>query len=313
MLQIKKKKNKSYMCCTNCGKKGHEHKMCKEAITSNGIIVIKFDRNINKKELFINNNKNTEINISGIRANDMKDIEFFSRIKDDISFMMLRRKHNLGYIEFIRGRYKPDNYDGVIFLFQQMNTEEIKRISKLTFDELWDEFWGDGEKKHLFEQEYLRSKEKFNILKENKIGIGLDFYTTNVKPTWDQAEWGFPKGRRNKNEDNLECAIREFQEETGFKKSDIVLVENIEPLVEEFIGTNGIKYKHIYYIAISTNDKEPSIDANDLLQSSEVGAIEYVTYDAALKLIRPYHTARRNLITKLYNYVLNKLMTESNG
>lgn len=314
---IKRKKiNKPYIYCTNCGKKGHEYKICKEPIISIGIILIKFDKEV--KNVLSKKPKdvidiNSSSNMVGITVNDSSDLNVFSRIKDSICFLMIQRKHTLGYIEFIRGRYKPDNFDGIIFLFQQMTKEEIDKIAVHSFNELWDNFWGDNDRKQLFGQEYSKSAEKFQILKENRIELGLEYYTKNVKPSWCQSEWGFPKGRRNKNEDNLECAIREFQEESGFKKSDIALVDGIEPLVEDFIGTNGVRYKHIYYIATATNNRMPKVDKNDFVQNSEVGAIEYVTYDTALKIIRPYHTARKNLLTKLYNYIVNKIIYEANG
>ena len=32
---------------------------------------------------------------------------------------------------------------------------------------------------------------------------------------WSDTEWGFPKGRRNYQEDDRKCALREFEEETG--------------------------------------------------------------------------------------------------
>lgn len=310
----RKKNNKPYIYCTNCGKKGHEYKICKEPIISIGIILLKFDKDV-KNVLTKRPTTPVDINSSnsmvGIMVNDTNDLNTFSKIKDSISFLMIQRKHTLGYIEFIRGRYKPDNFDGIIFLFQQMTKEEIDKIAVSSFSELWDDFWGSSDRKQMFGQEYIKSSEKFYILKDNKIDLGLEYYTKNVKPTWRQSEWGFPKGRRNKNEDNLECGIREFQEESGFKKIDISLVDGIEPLVEDFIGTNGIRYKHIYYIATATNNRIPIVDKNDFIQNSEVGAIEYVSYDTALKIIRPYHTARKNLLTKLYNYVINKIMCDT--
>ena len=36
--------------------------------------------------------------------------------------------------------------------------------------------------------------------------------------TWLEPEWGYPKGRRNYQEKDLHCALREFEEETGYPK-----------------------------------------------------------------------------------------------
>lgn len=298
--------------CTNCGKKGHDYKNCTEPTTSLGIILIKFDGEIENNDLKIPTDEKITILMNGIRANDQKDIILFSKINYSIKFLMIRRKHTLGYIEFIRGRYKPDNLDGIIFLFQQMTKNEIEKIGKYSFEELWEDFWGNSEKKNILEQEYNKSKEKFYLLKNNKTELGLSFYVDNVKPSWNEAEWGFPKGRRNKNESNLECAKREFEEESGLKEDDYYVLESIEPLIEEFIGTNGIKYKHIYYIAIAQNNKSPRIDQDNMTQNIEIGGIDYFTYYDGIKLIRPHHIARKNILTKLYNFILNNIIVNRN-
>lgn len=302
---MKRLRNNNILC-TNCSRKGHDYKNCDEPITSLGIILLKFDGDLCNFNLNISNK--TNIYMSGIRANDYKDIELFSKINCNVKFLMIRRKHTLGYIEFIRGRYKPDNVDGIIFLFQQMTKNEIDKIGKLTFDELWDDFWGNSNKKITLEQEFIKSKAQFNMLKNKETELDLLFYVYCVKPSWNEAEWGFPKGRRNKNESDLECAKREFEEETGFKSNDYEVVNNIEPLVEEFIGTNGINYRHIYYIAIAKTDKIPRIDENNMTQNIEIGGIDYFTYYDGVKLIRTHHIARKNLLTKLYNFILNHII-----
>jgi 8-oxo-dGTP pyrophosphatase MutT (NUDIX family) len=33
--------------------------------------------------------------------------------------------------------------------------------------------------------------------------------------SWEEPEWGFPKGRRDTQESDWVCALREFKEETG--------------------------------------------------------------------------------------------------
>ena len=55
-----------------------------------------------------------------------------------------------------------------------------------------------------------------------------EFYTlndlieeSNHYDNWIEAEWGFPKGRRNYQETDFECALREFSEETGYSIKNI--------------------------------------------------------------------------------------------
>ncbi|ARF09232.1 NUDIX hydrolase [Catovirus CTV1] len=305
------RKTKNNLYCTNCGKRGHDYKNCGDPVTSLGIILLKFDGILNNNHFVLEGNNNI-VASSGIRANDNRDLNLYSEIKYDVKFLMIRRKHTLGYIEFIRGRYKTDNFDGIIFLFQQMTKSEIEKIGKFSFDELWNDFWGKSEKKKNMEHEYIKSKEKFNMLKNDKTPLGLSFYVLNVKPGLNEGEWGFPKGRRNRNESDIECAKREFQEETGMNSDDYSVINSLEPLTEEFIGTNGVKYRHIYFIAKAENDKQPKVDENNVIQNTEVGGIDYFTYFDGIRLIRHHHIHRKNMLTRLYNFIMNHVIINMN-
>lgn len=312
--------------CINCDETGHSSKNCTVPITSYGIILLSFDINEKLKKNITNNfrnNENSKINskiddsINGISINGSNDIELFCALKNSIRFLLIRRKHTLGFLEFIRGRYSIDNVDGIIFLFKQMTPEEIKKISVSTFDELWCDVWGnkgEGNKMQTYQNEYLTSREKFNKLKNDASTLNLNFYTENVVPVWNYAEWGFPKGRRNMKEKNVDCAIREFKEESGLNgNNDFILLDGIDPIEETLIGTNGINYRHIYYLAVSNSQKIPKIDPQNNIQMDEIGDIKYMSYEDSIKVIRSHHTERQKIITQIYIYFINYLITAINS
>jgi 8-oxo-dGTP pyrophosphatase MutT (NUDIX family) len=307
--------NKKISYCNNCGKNNHEYKDCHDPITSYGIILVDFKDNIKEYKKYFNNQNEINLNNinNGIKINSHSDIEIFSQISESIVFLMIQRKHTLGYIEFIRGRYKIDNIDGIIHLFQQMTQNEINLISNNTFDNLWNYLWGNKTRNNSFQIEYEKAKEKFNILK-NEEDIGINFYTKNVTPIWKECEWGFPKGRRSKQETNLICAKREFEEETDYNSSDYKILDYILPLVEDFVGTNGVKYRHVYYIGINnkTNIQNIKININNQHQKNEIGNISFVSYNDSIKLIRPYHVAKKNVLTIVYNYVIEHIIQNMN-
>ena len=127
MYEIDKKKvYKLNKFCGNCGKSGHVYKNCNDPITSYGIITIKINNILETDLLSLNtmfSSKNINIaNISGI--NYTKNINKFKYYSDKIKFLLIRRKHTLGYTEFVRGHYKTDNIDGIIYLFKQMINEQ---------------------------------------------------------------------------------------------------------------------------------------------------------------------------------------------
>ena len=90
----------------------------------------------------------------------------------------------------------------------------------------------------------------------------------------------------NYQEGDLHCALREFNEETGFPKNKLSVMKNVIPFDEIFTGSNFKSYKHLYFISYS-NYKE-----NTNYQKSEVSKIKWMTLDEATKAIRPYNLER---------------------
>jgi hypothetical protein len=77
--------------------------------------------------------------------------------------------------------------------------------------------------------------------------------------------------------------------------------------VEEFYGTNGIKYRHVYYVAEHISDKIPKNNVTKS-QDDEIGDIKFMNYETALKCIRSYHVPRKILLEKLFVYYVDRLL-----
>jgi 8-oxo-dGTP pyrophosphatase MutT (NUDIX family) len=261
--------SKNTNVCNNCGKQGHMFHQCKLPITSYGIIT-------------------------------------FRDSSEGLQFLMIRRKDSFGYIDFIRGKYSPYNLKQLLNIIDEMSITEKKRIIEQPFDTLWVEMW--GEVNIQFKSEENISKKKFEMLKEG-ITISDSIYTLKdivemSTTSWNETEWEFPKGRRNQKEKDLDCALREFEEETGILKSKLTVVENILPFEEIFIGSNHKSYKHKYFLALmDTSD----YDTNHLnnFQATEVSKLEWKSIDKCLESIRPYNLEKRELILNI-----NKVLQE---
>lgn len=298
--------------CDNCGCFGHTYKTCKSPICSWGIILVKIFSETFKKENNINDINEFD-ETEGIKLNNFKtDFELITHDMNSIKFLLVRRKYSLGYTEFIRGNYKKDNIDGIIYLFQQMTPEEIKGISIYSFDYLWNEFWnGDNKRKISNTDQYIESKKNFELLQMGKdVELPLSFYIKNVIPSYNTPEWGFPKGRKHRGESDIDCATREFCEETGYLQQDIKILYNVKPIIEDMNGTNGISYKFVYYLSEDMSNNIPHISDNN---SNEIGDIGFFTYDETMQLLRPYHTEKRKIAKNIYMYYLNNILKIHNN
>ena len=125
---------------------------------------------------------------------------------------------------------------------------------------------------------------------------------SNKYTIWSEPEWGFPKGRRNRNENDIDCGVREFSEETGYKINDIKIIENVIPFEEIFMGSNYKSYKHKYYLFYM--DYTDSMKTT-FYDNSEVSKVEWRSIDESLDCIRPYNLEKKKLINNI-NICINQ-------
>ena len=264
------------MDCGNCGKHGHTFRDCKDPVMSFGICAIKF-------------------------------------IDNTPHYLMIRRRDSLAYVEFLRGKYRLDSVHYIETLIQGMTKEERERLQSLPFDKLWENLWF-GQITRQFRNEYENAKRVFETIRHTGDVNGklLIRYIEEVRTEWIDAEWGFPKGRRSMNETETACALREFTEETGIPKKCVNIIKNELPLYEEYIGTNGIPYKQVYFIGICDKETIASHQPNNKVMNREVGNIGWFKYDEAFQKIRETNKEKRAVLKALDSRIksepLNSMM-----
>jgi 8-oxo-dGTP pyrophosphatase MutT (NUDIX family) len=270
---------KENIVCLNCEKYGHNHHQCKIPILSVGIIAFIFTEDNQPK------------------------------------YLMIRRRHTLGFMDFIRGKYSIYNKTYLLNLFKQMTIEEKKLISTKEFLELWNYLWNKENLAEQYRSEYLNSKEKFLTIKCGIINQNDSYNLTSLiemtaNEKWHEPEWGFPKGRKNYNEKDLDGALREFTEETGYNSKYLNIIENIMPFEEVFMGSNYKTYKHRYYL-MKMNSQALNLQQENLnFDKMEVSKIEWKTYEEAIDSIRPYNLEKIRMLTHINNCFKNlKLVT----
>lgn len=246
--------------CRNCGLNGHIYKNCPHPIVSFGIICYKIEKN-------------------------------------EIKYLMIQRKDSLSFMEFVRGKYNIEDSKYIMKLIEYMTDSEKNLLLNNSFDKIWTYTWCQINYlsfKHT--KEYIESKNKFEIIILNyNIKNSLITKNNNIS----EQEWGFPKGRKKLKENDVDCAIREFCEETQLNKDDIKIDTEIIPFQEIFFGTNNILYKHVYYIAkIINDDAEILLDNNCIEQIREIRSLKWFSEKEVLNHIKNHNIERIKIFKK---------------
>ena len=250
--------------CNNCKNKGHNFYTCIHPITSIGIILFRY-------------------NSENIRE-----------------YLMIRRCDSMGYIDYLNGKYNINDKEHIKNLLHEMTDEERYNILNNDFTVIKSKLWGG--------MSYSLSKEKQSQTKHNELKEGITnkngaFYSLGtimgeMTDHWDGPEWGFPKGKHNNvYEEDIDCAIREWKEETGYNPDNISIIQNILPFEEMFIGSDYKSYKHVYYIAYTST----ITDNNPSWKYHEISQMEWKTYQRALTSIRTYNTEKIKVLTNVEN------------
>jgi ADP-ribose pyrophosphatase YjhB (NUDIX family) len=224
----------------------------------------------------------------------------------NLEYLCICRKDSLGYIDFIRGKYSLYNKEYIQNLINEMTEVEKSRLLTEDFGNLWKSLWGSFASLQ-YRSEERQASEKFKQLKRGIIINKLNDNSYNLESlikdcpfSWSTPEWGFPKGKRNYQETDFKCAVREFYEETGFSNEDIDILINVVPYEEIFIGSNLKTYKHKYYIAKFRGDEK-----NGEYQKSEISDMKWFTFEECKKWFRPYNKEKLAMLEKLNTTLTN--------
>ena len=214
----------------------------------------------------------------------------FTIINKEIKYILINKRNTVGFCDLVKGNYIKSNND--LYLNNIINIltyEEVNVLLNNDFETIWKYMWNRNVD-NLSSKIYTTNKDKINKILNYK------------KKYYNETEWEFPKGRKNFQEKELDCAKREFKEETGINKHFIDICFNINPLEEMYIGTNFNYYKHKYYIGF-INSKYINLNT---FQREEVNSIDLFSYKECNQKIRNYHKSKKECLF-ICNHILNNL------
>ena len=266
--------------CGNCGKEGHLYRECHKPITSFGLICFR--------------------RVNYIHASDSSLIK---SSMPTIEIILIRRKFTIGYMELIRGKYTLDNEAYILQILEMMTVKEKNDIKTIRNYDILRANLGTDRDTPSYRREQTDGKTKFDTLLASGKLDELIEKSLRGKVNWTEPEWGIPKGRRSNGEADIDCATREFIEETGV--SNICVFKNIIPLEEVYTASSGIKYRHIYYFAeyIDPTTQKLAIDSTNPDQFNEISNLRWTSEKKCGYLIRPYYTSKLSIIKKAFQII----------
>jgi 8-oxo-dGTP pyrophosphatase MutT (NUDIX family) len=182
---------------------------------------------------------------------------------------MINRRYTYAFYMFVCGRYNDRNDDEIIALLDRMTVDEKVDILSLNFQQLWYRIWLGACRSSI----YLAARLKFN---ERMVADGGARIKSLARRSRHYAAriWEIPKGRKKyADEGEMDCAIREFYEETGIPRSAYHITPGTFRLS---FAEDGLAYEINYFIAITARDVVQRINAAALEQVSEICDMRWV-------------------------------------
>jgi 8-oxo-dGTP pyrophosphatase MutT (NUDIX family) len=219
-------------------------------------------------------------------------------------FLIYKRRDSYGYMDFLRGKW--DTYTHAERLFSLMSEEEKSRLLEYDFDELWEDLWVNKINNNIYTHVRSSARTKFISIKSSISHLIKS--TSCMRP---ESMWGFPKGKKNIDEDDLMCAKREFHEETTIDVSCIDVCP-ASPYKEYYRGNNNQSYATFYYLAFTPKIIVPEYRTTmncirTLTISEEAEEIRWVLYKDAIEVLSP---SRRAILKKVMVYLAKKMHEE---
>ncbi len=298
--------NKSRQTCINCGGTSHVYKNCSQPTTSFGIVAYRVDPARTGTGSASTNRRSEGLQSPKRRCHRHRRVEDCpdhlvagEHSDHSLLFLMVQRKDTMAYTDLVRGVYpsmQPERGNILATFASELTCEEREKLLMCPFQSIWDDLWLNHGRSHV--SEYAAARAKFEQIDIRKL-------FEDVPCAWTQQEFGFPKGRKNMNEGNRQCAIREFCEESGYRPNELTFVTD-ESFEERFRGTNNKDYRHVYYIAKVNNDATgPRFDPGNMQQVAEIRKISWLTYEQCLSIMRPYDAAKRETFERIHDSLVD--------
>ncbi len=187
-----------------------------------------------------------------------------------VKVLLVSKRITYNYAMFVNARYDPKDRRHIRDLFDGMTFDEKLDILSKNFDQIWYRMWLNNNR-----------TAQFHIARNRFESVWLVDGGARLKTVISRSRsieriWEVPKGRKKRpQETELECAIREFTEETGIDSAKYRVLPQV-CVKKDFIDRE-VRYSQTYFAAAA--DEDCNMASNILLstQVSELGAFKWMT------------------------------------
>lgn len=149
--------------------------------------------------------------------------------KQQMEMLMVEKRVSYYFLDFVLNKYTHKDIPSLSNMLSNMTTDEKLILKYMNPKKIWFKAWLEDidnpnitlmrlKQYHKFEAKF---RETISKIKEHKFIKLLNMTKHN------NNMWEIPKGRKlNKSEKNLNCAIREFTEETNYDSSKITIIND---------------------------------------------------------------------------------------
>lgn len=170
---------------------------------------------------------------------------------------MIKSRLTHPFNEFVFGKYKTWNHDVLQDMFNRMSVNEKLFLLTMDFEKIWHYIWlrvhtpRDNDSNMYSFYQYCRNRfERFTRDGGQRLR-NLIHRSTSADPGWE-----VPKGRREHLELDVDCATREFREETNIPVQCYTLLWHVNPIVITYQTDNNSVYHNRYYVAMLNREYE---------------------------------------------------------
>ena len=229
-------------------------------------------------------------------------------ITNKLEAVLVKGRYTYAFNEFVVGNHNKRSIGVVKYLLNNMTVLERCSILSMDFDYMWYHIWL-GTNKNM--EMYTKQKNRFERRWMEDGGVQLrELVKASKKLPESNLRIEFAKGRKSPSDaSELDCAIRETEEETNINPSQYTIIPNIKKRVS-FIRMN-VKYIYNYFVGFANSNFDVSLDMSNICQIAEISDIRWMDIDQ----IRQIDKCQRleNIIRPIFKQIKKGIHTGQIG